>query len=124
MDQTTKDKLAINLGSAWKMWSNRVMAAAGLLFAWYLSLPAVCPPDQLDCASQALLKSHLPFPAWMLPLIVSFIGIATRIFPQAALSPTVAEAKSAATPVDHADVPAPLKSLTELDLDLTKRDRP
>ena len=85
MDETTKDKLAINVSNAWKMWSNWIMSAAGIAFAIYLALPA----DQ-----QQTLIQHIPVPAWLLPIAASVVGIVARLWPQKSITPPVAAAKS------------------------------
>lgn len=85
MDDTTKDKLATNASNAFKMASNWVMGAAGLMFAVYLSLPV----DQ-----QQALVNHLPVEPWLIPIATSTIGILARLWPQKSISPTVAAAKS------------------------------
>lgn len=95
MPPENKEKLAVNVTNSWKMASNWVMTASGVLFAAYLSLPAKCPPEMLECASQAVVLSHLPVPAWAVPLIGTLIGIVARLWPQSSITPAVAEAKSA-----------------------------
>lgn len=73
MKQTSKDRLAANASSAWRMASNWVMTAAGVVFAIYLALPL----DQ-----QQTLIAHLPVPPWAIPIAASVIGIVARIWPQ------------------------------------------
>lgn len=89
MDDNMKDKLATNAANAWKMWSNWVMTASGVVGAIYLALP--------DEQKQALLN-HLPLPAWLIPIVGTVIGVALRIWPQKSITPEVAAAKSAAPP--------------------------
>ena len=89
MDATTKDKLAINLANSYKMASNWVMAAAGIVFTIYLALPL----DQ-----QQTLLQHLPVPPWLLPIAASIAGIVARLIPQKSITPAVAAAKSDAAP--------------------------
>ena len=89
MDPVTKEKLAINASNAWKMWSNWIMAGAGIAFGIYLQLP----PEQ----AQAIL-AHLPVPPWLIPIIASVVGIAARLWPQHSISPAVAAAKSEDAP--------------------------
>jgi len=91
MDQTTKDKLAVNVTNSWKMASNYVMAIAGALFAIYLALPL----DQ-----QQTLVAHLPVPAWALPIAGSVVGIVARLWPQKSITADVAAAKSDTPPKD------------------------
>lgn len=85
MDDTTKAKLAVNVANSYKMASNWIMAATGVIFTIYLALP----PDQV-----AALNAHLPVPAWALPICTSVLGIVARLWPQAAITPEVAAAKS------------------------------
>ena len=85
MDEIIKDKLAINVANSWKMASNWIMSAAGIMFAIYLALPL----DQ-----QAALVAHLPVPPWVLPIVTSVIGIVARLWPQKSITPDVAAAKS------------------------------
>lgn len=93
MDGTTKgQKMAANFAISWKMASNWVMGAAGLAFAFYLSLP----PEQ----QQAVL-AHLPVPPWVLPIVASLIGFLARIYPQKSLTPTEAENKADTTEEQH-----------------------
>ena len=99
MDDTTKEKLAVNAANAWKMASNWVMAAAGLLWGAYLSLPIVCDKAAaIACTSQAdvqvwaIATLHVPPPA--IALITAAIGIAARLWPQKSITPNVASAKS------------------------------
>jgi hypothetical protein len=91
-DPTKRQKLAANFAISWKMASNWVMGAAGVAFAFYLSLPL---------EQQQAVLAHLPVPPWVLPLIASFIGFAARIWPQKSLSPTEAENKADTTPPDQ-----------------------
>lgn len=85
MDDTTKEKLAINASNAWKMASNWVMGATGILFAIWFGLPA----DQ-----QQAVIAHIPVPPWVLPILTSVIGIAARLWPQRSITSEVAAAKS------------------------------
>lgn len=78
MDDTTKARLDANLANGWRMASNWVQGVAGMMFAIYLALP----PDQL-----ATLNSHLPVPAWALPITTSVIGIVARLWPQKSITP-------------------------------------
>lgn len=89
MDQTTKEKLAINFANSWKMASNWVMGAAGTAFAIYLAMPA---------AQQQTLLEHLPVPPWLLPILATVVGIVARLVPQKSITPTVAAAKSEDAP--------------------------
>ena len=89
MDLTTKDKLATNVANGWKMASNWVMAAAGVIFTIYLALP----PDQ-----QQAIVQHLPVPPWLLPIVATVIGILARLWPQKSITSAVAEAKSDESP--------------------------
>lgn len=89
MDDTTKEKLAINMANGWKFASNWVMSAAGISFAIYLALPL----DQ-----QQTLLQHLPVPPWLLPIAASVVGIAARLWPQKSISGPVATAKSEDAP--------------------------
>lgn len=85
MDDTTKQKLAVNASNAWKMASNYVMAGSGVIFAIYLGLPA---------EQQQAIINHLPVPAWLVPIVGSVVGIAARLWPQKSITPEVAAAKS------------------------------
>lgn len=105
MDQTTKDKLAINVANSWKMASNYVMVGAGIAFAYWLTLS----PEQ-----QALIISHLPIPPWLIPIATGFAGFAARLWPQKSITPAVAAAKSE-------DAPQPAEPLSLRDpVDPTK----
>lgn len=83
MDPTTKEKLAVNVTNSWRMASNWIMSAAGVMFAIYLALPL----DQ-----QSALLAHLPVPPWILPILTSVIGIVARLWPQKNLTPEAAAA--------------------------------
>jgi hypothetical protein len=85
MDDEKLSKLAVNVANARRMASNWVMAGAGIAFAVYLQLPA----DQ-----QKALLEHLPVAPWLLPIIVSTVGIVARLWPQNSITPYVAAAKS------------------------------
>lgn len=85
MDQTTKDKLAINLANSFKMASNYVMALAGGLFAIWLSLPV---------DMQQELIAHLPVKPWLIPILTAAVGITARLWPQKSITADVAAAKS------------------------------
>lgn len=99
MDPTTKQKLAINASNAWKMWSNWVMAAAGIAFGIYLQLPI---------EQQQALVQHLPVPPWLLPIVATGLGIVARLWPQKSISPAVAAAKSEDAPQPSSiDIPLP-----------------
>lgn len=86
MTPENKEKLAINVANSWKMASNWVFTASGVLVAIWVSMP----PEQ-----QAVLIAHLPVPPWAVPIAGTVIGIAARLWPQKSITPEVAEAKSA-----------------------------
>lgn len=102
MDQTTKDKLTVNLSNSLKMWSNYVMGGAALVWAAYLALPVTCVAGDAGCTSQHQLQvwvsTTLHIPALLLPIITGVLGIAARLYPQKSITPIVAEAKSADAP--------------------------
>lgn len=102
MDSTTSQKLAVNASNAWKMASNYVMAAAAIIWAAYLALPVTCPDvgqPAGECLSQHALQvwvsTKLHVPALLLPLITGALGIFARLYPQKAVTPNLAAAKSA-----------------------------
>lgn len=86
MDDTTKDKLVINLTNSWKMASNWWFTALGTIGVVWVNLPA---------EQQQALLAHLPVPGWVLPIAATVIGIAARVWPQKSITPEVAAAKSA-----------------------------
>lgn len=86
MDQTTKDKLAINIGAAHKMASTWVMGAAGALGVIWFSLT----PDM-----QMQIIQHSPLPTWSYPIVLTAIGVISRVWPQKSITPVEAAAKSA-----------------------------
>jgi hypothetical protein len=77
MTPETKDKITTNVSNSWKMASNWAMSLTGAMFAVYLALPL----DQ-----QQAVVTHLPVPAWVLPIITSVIGIVARLWPQKSLN--------------------------------------
>ena len=86
MSPEDKAKLAVNMGAAWKMWSNWVMTASGALGAIWLALPV---------EQQQAVIAHLPLPPWILPIVGTVIGVTLRIWPQASITQAEAAAKSA-----------------------------
>lgn len=89
MHAITKEKLLINARNSWRMWSNHVMGWSGIGFSAYLMLP----PEQ-----QQTIVSHLPIPAWTVPLVAAVAGIVARLWPQHNISAAVAAAKSEDAP--------------------------
>jgi hypothetical protein len=89
MHPLTIEKLKVNARNSWRMASNWVMTGAGIGFSAYLGLP--------DDQKEALVQ-HLPVPLWTVPIAVSVVGVAARVWPQHAISGQVAEAKSADAP--------------------------
>lgn len=73
MDQDKKDLWATGIENAPKKFTTWVMSAAATLFAIFLALPAT---------QQTELISHLPVPAWALPIIFTVIGIVAGMWPQ------------------------------------------
>lgn len=101
MDDTTKEKLAINVANAWKMWSNRATVAMGALWTAYFALPTACDTGA-TCTTQHTVQLwfstalHIP-----LALIASLATVATvlfRVWPQKSITPAVAAAKSEDAP--------------------------
>lgn len=112
MDQTTKEKLQINLAAAWKMWSNQIMVAAGAMWAAYLALPVNCTADLIASASGCNFSQHsiqdwvsksLHVPALVFPLATAVLGVLGRVWPQKSITPAVAAAKSEAAPQPAVD---------------------
>lgn len=91
MEQDTKDKLAVNVANSWKMLSVQIATLANGLFALYFFLPV----DQ-----QAAILSHLPVPAWLIPIIANVLIFGGRVLPQKGITADVAAAKSDAPPTD------------------------
>jgi hypothetical protein len=73
MNEPMKDKFASNLLAAPKMLSMRWMGLCGLAAMAWLAL---------DPAQQQLVIQHLPMPPWMLPIVATLVGWATRVWPQ------------------------------------------
>lgn len=96
MEQITKDKLRINFENAHKMASNWVMSAAGTLGTIWFALPE---------RQQQTVIEHLPIPLWMLPVVMTIIGVGARLWPQAAITPRVAAASSETAPQPLAEPP-------------------
>lgn len=89
MEDATKQKLAVNVGSSWKMASN---IASGIVAAIGTALLAM-PEDM-----RTQLLSHIPAPAWALPVIGWVAIYVARVWPQKSLTPDEAAAKSADAP--------------------------
>lgn len=96
MDQTQKTKLEINLANAHRMASNWVMTVAGTLGTIWFAIPKV---------QQEAFITHLPIPIWSVPIVLTVIGIAARVWPQLGLTARVAAASSAMAPLDEVDKP-------------------
>lgn len=71
-----REHLVFNFANSWKMASNWVMWASGVVFAFYLTLPV---------DKQQEIIAHLPVQPWLLPIITSAIGYAARLWPQKSL---------------------------------------
>ena len=102
MDQTTKDKLWINVSNSLKMASNYVMAGAGAMFAIWLSLTT---------DMQQTVIQHLPVPPWLIPILTAVLGIVARLWPQKSITPEIAAAKSDSTPPTPPTPAQPTKEL-------------
>lgn len=114
MDQTTKDKLAVNVANSWKMYSVRFVGifsiGASAAVGWFNGLPADCAPllaahPPVACSmSQASFLGQFGIGLAVVPLIAGALAWWARVHPQPGLSPAVAEAKS--TTVGPAEVAA------------------
>lgn len=95
MQDITKQKLLVNASNAHLMASNWVMGAAGTLGTVWFALPE---------AQQRTIVEHLPVPIWVTPILLTVLGIVARLWPQNAITPTVAAASSetAPQPLDEA----------------------
>lgn len=89
MESITKEKLLINAQNAHKMWSNWAMSATGVLGAFWFAMPE---------AQQRSVVEHLPVPMWMVPIVMTVIGVAARLWPQKNITPAVAAASSETAP--------------------------
>ena len=89
MDDTTKDKLTINLANSYKMASNWWFTVLGAMGVIWVNLPV---------EQQQALLAHLPVPGWVLPIAATVIGIVARVWPQKSITPEVAAAKSMDAP--------------------------
>lgn len=89
IQQSTKDRLAVNLAALHKMASAWVMTVAGMLGTLWLAMP----PEQ-----QSTLMGLLPIPPWLIPIALTLVGLAARAWPQKNITPAEAAAKSADGP--------------------------
>lgn len=94
MDAVTKDKLATNIGASYKM---ATIWAAGMLSAAGVGLLAM--PEGM----RTTLLSHLPVPAWALPIVSWAVVYIARVWPQYNITPAEAAAKSDTTPTAGKD---------------------
>lgn len=88
MEQATKDKLVTNVVVSYKMASVQASAAVGGLGSIFLAMPEQMRNDLL---------SHIPAPAWALPIIGFVVIYVFRMWPQWNLTPNEAGAKSMGT---------------------------
>ena len=68
-----KDRLALNLSNATRMFSTWAMTLAGTLGTIWFALPA---------EQQRTLLEHSPLPMWSWPIALTVLGIIGRMWPQ------------------------------------------
>lgn len=97
MEETTKDKLALNVANAWKMWSNRATVIVGALWTYYFTLPTACAAGT-TCTTQGDVQmwfsTTLHVPLAVIATIATVLTVIARVWPQSNITPAVAAAKS------------------------------